>query len=188
VEGRFLEADSTAALRAQAGEAHAAGATAVFVRAGSLGDPVVLAAGIADAAPGLQVGVCIALADDGRHPAMLARELTSLDLVCAGRSVLCFAPPFTADLPEAVRLCRALWGDGAVSSEGPAFPAQAPASRARPATAGSPRVALDLTALDPSGRAAGGTSGLAEFEELVALADIVLRPTETPGVCEMEPA
>jgi alkanesulfonate monooxygenase SsuD/methylene tetrahydromethanopterin reductase-like flavin-dependent oxidoreductase (luciferase family) len=184
-----LEAESTAALQAQARAAQATGAAAVFVARGSLGDPVVLAAGIADAAPELEVGVRIALADDGRHPAMLARDLTSLDLVCAGRSVVCFVPPFTEDLPEAIRLCRALWGQGAVSSEGPAFPAQAPVNRARPATASTPRVALDLTAPDaPSPADAGGPSRLVGFDELVELVDIVLRPTGMPDVCQMEPA
>ena len=117
----------------------------MFVDETPLGDPIVLAAGLSPAVPDLLLGVRLTLAADGRHPALLARELTSLDLVCGGRSVLCFTPPFDDRLAEAVDLCRALWRDGEATSEGPHFPVAHVVNRPRPAGAGSPRLALDLT-------------------------------------------
>ena len=79
---------------------------------------------------------------------MLARDLTCLDLVCGGRSVVCFTPPFTEQLAEAAHLCRALWQAGEVVDNGPHYPMRAPANRARPAGERSPLIAFDLTAGD----------------------------------------
>jgi alkanesulfonate monooxygenase SsuD/methylene tetrahydromethanopterin reductase-like flavin-dependent oxidoreductase (luciferase family) len=173
VEGRFLQADEVAGLREEAGTAEAHGATAVFLSAGPLGDPIVLAAGLAPEVPDMLLGARINLSTEERHPAMLARDMTSLDLVCGGRSVLCFAPPFTDQLVEAIALCRALWKAGGLATDGPFFPVQAAANRTRPAGEGSPLVALDLT----------------EGDELpVALAgavDLVLRPTADDAVCRL---
>jgi alkanesulfonate monooxygenase SsuD/methylene tetrahydromethanopterin reductase-like flavin-dependent oxidoreductase (luciferase family) len=174
VDARFLQAGDLAGLRAEATRAEAQGAAAVFLREGPLGDPIVLAAGLGPVVPRLLLGVRISLTPAGRHPALLARDATSLDLVCGGRSVLCFAPPFTDDLPEAIALCRALWRAGEVVSEGPCFPVHAAANRARPVTAGSPLVALDLTADE-----------LPAF--LAGTADLLLRPSGGPAaVCRLE--
>jgi alkanesulfonate monooxygenase SsuD/methylene tetrahydromethanopterin reductase-like flavin-dependent oxidoreductase (luciferase family) len=106
---------------------------------------------------------------------MLARDLTSLDLVCGGRSVLCVVPPFTEALAEAVFLCRALWRAGRVASNGPHFPVRAPASRLRPAGERSPLIALDLTAGH-------------ELPGFVAdAADLVVLPTPAaPEACRLE--
>lgn len=176
VNARFLEAGDLAGLRAEATRAAAEGAAAVFLRESPLGDPIVLAAGLGPVVPRLLLGARITLTPAGRHPAMLARDATSLDLVCGGRSVLCFAPPFTGDLPEAIALCRALWREGEVVSEGPRFPVHAAANRARPAAAGSPLVALDLTA----------AGELPPF--LAGAADLLLRPGNGPAaVCRLEP-
>ena len=98
---------------------------------------------------------------------MLARELTSLDLVCGGRSILCFAPPFAEPLAEAITLCRALWREGEVASDGPQFPVRARRNRARPAGEHSPLIALDLTGGDEAGSLGGPV-------------DLVLRPTADP--------
>jgi hypothetical protein len=174
VEGRFIQAGDAPGLRAEAARAEAQGAAAVFVGPGPLGDPVVLAAGLAALVPGLLLGARIGLSTDGRHPAMLARDITSLDLVSRGRSVLCFAPPFTNELAEAISLCRAMWRAGAVVSEGPSFPVQVGPNRARPAGRGSPRVALDLTAGDEPP------------DDVVGTADLLLRPTGTPALCRLE--
>jgi alkanesulfonate monooxygenase SsuD/methylene tetrahydromethanopterin reductase-like flavin-dependent oxidoreductase (luciferase family) len=112
---------------------------------------------------------------DGRHPALLARDLTSLDLVCGGRSILCFAPPFAAPLAEAVFLCRALWNSGEAVHDGPCFPVRAAANRARPAGEGSPLIALDLSAGDEVPSFLAGT------------ADLLLRPDpENPVACSLE--
>jgi alkanesulfonate monooxygenase SsuD/methylene tetrahydromethanopterin reductase-like flavin-dependent oxidoreductase (luciferase family) len=176
VEGRFLQADDVAGLREEAVRADAQGAAAVFVSAGPLGDPIVLAAGLHDTVPEMLLGARITLsAAEERHPAMLARDMASLDLVCGGRSVLCFSPPFTDELAEAISLCRALWGAGELATDGPAFPVRAAANRTRPAGEGSPLVALDLTGGDelPTALAAGAV-------------DLVLRPTADSAVCRLE--
>jgi alkanesulfonate monooxygenase SsuD/methylene tetrahydromethanopterin reductase-like flavin-dependent oxidoreductase (luciferase family) len=175
VEGRFLQAVDVAALRRQATQAAAEGAAAVFLRRGPQGDPIVLAAGLGPVLPDVLLGVRIELGPAERHPAMLARDLTSLDLACGGRSVLCFAPPFTEPLAEAVLLCRALWRAGEVVSDGPCFPVQAAASRTRPAGDHSPLIAFDLT----------GGDELPAF--LAAAGDLVLRPlTGQPDACGLE--
>ncbi len=174
VEGHFLQADTVRELREQAFNAMAAGAAGVFVSQGALGDPVVVAAGLSTSVPETLLGVRVELAEDGRHPAMLARDLTSLDLVSGGRSVLCFEPPFTDELAEAIALCRSLWHEGVVASEGPRFPAHAPAPRAKPRSGASPLVALDLTSGDPVPPSLRG------------LVDLLLHPTPNPRVCKME--
>jgi len=176
VEGRFLQAEDAAHLREEAARAEAGGCDAVFVGEGPLGDPVVLAAGLSPAVPRVLLGVRLALAGDSRHPAVLARDLTALDLVCGGRSVLCFVPPFDDALMEAVALCRALWREGEATSDGPCFPVHAAVNRPRPAGETSPLVALDLT---------GGEEPVAP---LGAAADLLLRPTDDPAVCRLVPA
>jgi alkanesulfonate monooxygenase SsuD/methylene tetrahydromethanopterin reductase-like flavin-dependent oxidoreductase (luciferase family) len=175
VEGRFLQAADVAGLCQQATQAAAKGAAAVFLRSGPLGDPIVLAAGLGPVVPDVLLGARIELGPQERHPALLARDLTSLDLACGGRSVLCFAPPFTEELGEAALLCRALWRAGRVVSDGPHFPVQASANRARPAGEDGPLIAFDLTAGD-------------ELPAFVAGAgDLVLRPVSgTPAACRLE--
>ena len=175
MEGRFLQARDTAGLRAEAARAGAEGAAAVFLGQSVLGDPIVLAAGLAQGVPRVLLGARVELGPTERHPAMLARDMTCLDLVCGGRSVLCFAPPFSEPLAEAISLCRTLWLSGGAVRGGPHFPVRAAANRARPAGPQSPLIALDLTA--------GGA--LPEF--LVGAADLLLRPTtESPGACRLE--
>ncbi len=174
MDGRFLQADDVAALRAQAVSAREAGAGALFVGEGPLGDPIVLAAGLSPVVPDLLLGARLALVPEGRHPALLARELTSLDLVCGGRSVLCFTPPFDDRLAEAIALCRAMWRDGEAVSEGPHFPVEHAVNRPRPAGAGSPLIALDLTRGDVLPDLLAGT------------ADLLLHPTDDAAVCRVE--
>lgn len=170
MEARFLRAADLAGLYAEATQAEAQGAAAVFlIDGGPLGDPFVVAAGLAPVFPSVLLGVRTSLTPAGRHPAMLAREVTSLDLVCDGRSVLCFGPPFTEALPEAIALCRAMWRAGEVVSDGPCFPVRASASRPRPVGVGSPRIALDLTAGDEVPAS------------LATVADLLLRPLAGPA-------
>jgi alkanesulfonate monooxygenase SsuD/methylene tetrahydromethanopterin reductase-like flavin-dependent oxidoreductase (luciferase family) len=148
------------------------GADAVFIDAGPLGDPFVLAAALAPLVPGILLGVRLSLSADGRHPAMLAREVTCLEHVNGGRTVVCFLPPFTPELSEAVALCRAMWREGAAVSLGPAFPVEGAVNRPGPPIAGSPLVALDLTS-----EATGAPA---------ALAELLLHPTASPDVCRLE--
>jgi alkanesulfonate monooxygenase SsuD/methylene tetrahydromethanopterin reductase-like flavin-dependent oxidoreductase (luciferase family) len=151
VEGRFLDQLEVAALRAAVTRAGSDGIDAVFLTDSAVGDAIVLAAGVATAAaPGVLLGVRISLGDQPhRHPTVLAREMTTLDQVCAGRSVLAFAPPFSDATGEAITLCREMWRTGIATSEGPHYPVAGAINRPLPARPGGPPIALDLSAGPP---------------------------------------
>lgn len=174
MDGRFLQANDAGALRAEAARAEAEGAAAVFVRAGELGDPIVLAAGLAPDVPRLLLGARIQLDQRERHPAMLARDITSLDLICGGRSVLCFAPPFVDSLEEAIAVCRALWRSGETVTDGPRYPVRAAPNRSRPLGETGPLIALDLT------------DGEDVPTSLAQAADLLLRPADAATACIVE--
>jgi alkanesulfonate monooxygenase SsuD/methylene tetrahydromethanopterin reductase-like flavin-dependent oxidoreductase (luciferase family) len=157
-----LQAEDLASLRAEAVRAKEAGAVAVMIGPGPLGDPFVLLAGLIDAVPGLTLAARVVLGEDGRHPTLLAREATSLDLVDGGRTLLCFGPPFEEGLDEAIGICRAMWREGTATSEGPVYPVAGALNRPGPAGDGSPLIALDLTG--PGARdEAGGWAALADM-------------------------
>jgi alkanesulfonate monooxygenase SsuD/methylene tetrahydromethanopterin reductase-like flavin-dependent oxidoreductase (luciferase family) len=170
-----------AALRAEAVRAQQEGIGAVLVGPGPLGDPFVLLAGLSDAVPGVTLVARVVLGEDGRHPSLLAREATSLDLVDGGRTVLCLGPPFGAGLDEAIGICRAMWREGTATSDGPVYPVAGAVNRPAPVGEGSPLLALDLTG--PGARDEAGGSA--------ALADMVVVRDETGdggGVWRLEPA
>jgi alkanesulfonate monooxygenase SsuD/methylene tetrahydromethanopterin reductase-like flavin-dependent oxidoreductase (luciferase family) len=157
-----LQAENLVALRAEAVRAEEEGFEAVLMGPGPLGDPFVLLAGLCDAVPGLTLAARVVLGEDGRHPTLLAREATSLDLVDGGRTVLCFAPPFGKGLDEAIGICRAMWQEGTATNEGPVYPVADALNRPGPAAEGSPLLALDLTG--PGARdEAGGSAALADM-------------------------
>jgi alkanesulfonate monooxygenase SsuD/methylene tetrahydromethanopterin reductase-like flavin-dependent oxidoreductase (luciferase family) len=176
VEGRFLQADDVAGLREAALRAEAEGAAGIFVSDSALGDPFVLAAALSVSVPRVLLGTRVASPPQGRHPTLLAREATSLDLVCGGRAVLCLAPPFVDVLGEAFLLCRAMTRDGTASSEGPAFPVPGAVNRPRPTLGGGPLLALDLTA-PGDGSVPSGLDGVVDY---------LLLPTGDPTICRME--
>jgi alkanesulfonate monooxygenase SsuD/methylene tetrahydromethanopterin reductase-like flavin-dependent oxidoreductase (luciferase family) len=181
VDGRFLQADDVDALRAAAVRAESEGAGAVFLGPGPLGDPFVLAAGLSSAVTRPLLGVRVRLSTAERHPALLAREATSLDHVCGGRTVLCFLPPFAEALGEAIALCRKLWRDGVAEHGGVAYVVEGAVNRPRPPTDKSPLVALDATgSMGQTGGAAALPSGL------VDAADLLLLPTDEPDRCLVE--
>ena len=173
MHARFLQADDVAGLREQAEWAEANGAGAVVIGEGPLGDPVVLAAGLSSSVHRALLGVRTSLTS-GRHPAVVAREMTTLDLVCGGRSVLCAAPPFGRPeaLREAIELCRALWRQG-VADGGEHFPVERAVNRPRSFTDASPMVALELA---PTGELP---------EALVGVADLLLHPSPERSVWRM---
>jgi len=159
---RFLQANDLASLRAEALRAKEEGVEAVMVGQGPLGDPFVLLAGLNDDVLGLTLAARVVLGEDGRHPTLLAREATSLDLVDGGRTLLCFGPPFGKGLDEAIGICRAMWREGTATSEGPEYPVADALNRPAPAGEGSPLIALDLTG--PGARdEAGGRAALVDM-------------------------
>ena len=168
---RFLQAEDLQALRAEALRAKGDGVEAVMIGPGPLGDPFVLLAGLIDTVPGLTLVARVVLGEDGRHPTLLAREATSLDLVDGGRTVLCFAPPFGEGLDEAIDICRAMWREGVATSDGPVYPVADALNRPAPAGEGSPLVALDLT----------GSGARDEAGSYAALADMVVVVREEAG-------
>lgn len=184
VEGRYLAAPDVLALREAAIRAEGEGAGAVFLSDGPLGDAIVLAAGLSTVTSRLLLGVPAGFGTGThRHPSVLARELTTLDLLSGGRAVLCFSAPFTDEVAEAMTLCRDMWRNGTAFSSGPHYPVPGAVNRPLPASGRSPQLALDLTggAKSESGPEAAGDPG-----PLHQLADLVLRPTAEPGVCRIE--
>jgi alkanesulfonate monooxygenase SsuD/methylene tetrahydromethanopterin reductase-like flavin-dependent oxidoreductase (luciferase family) len=159
-----------AALEAAAADAVAEGVDAVFVTTGPLGDAVTLAAGLSASTPNLLLGIRTNLGSEPhRHPTMLARELTTLDLICDGRALLAFSPPFTDGVVEAIALCRAMWRQGISASEGPHYPVAGAINRPRPRQPDGPRIAVDLT------------DGTLADPALLRAADLVLVPYAVEG-------
>jgi alkanesulfonate monooxygenase SsuD/methylene tetrahydromethanopterin reductase-like flavin-dependent oxidoreductase (luciferase family) len=182
VDGWFLTSDDVVGTRERVTTAEAAGVGALIVREGPDCDPLVLAGALASIVSEGLLGVCVGLdegvgADPGerRHPAVLARDMTTLDLLCNGRSLLCFTPPFGPAHLEAVALCRAMWQAGTAQSAGPLYPVPDALNRPKPAGQDSPALALDLT-----GGEVDLPLGLAE------VVDYLLRPGGDPSVCVME--
>ena len=145
-----------AGLRAEAARAQREGVAALLLGPGPLGDPFVLLAALSAAVPDVLLGVQVVLGGpegEERHPALLAREATGLDLVDGGRTVLCFGPPFGKGLAEAIEVCRAMWREGTAVSEGPVYPVPGALNRPMPASAQSP---LDRGGLEGARRPGGG--------------------------------
>ena len=159
-------------------------------RAGEVAaDALTLAGGLADVAAPLTIGV---MADvvGARHPAVLARDVTCLDVVSAGRSsVLLYdsapsgpgvGPAAVADrfgrLGEAAAICRSLLTSGGPRPAGRFFRLGEVDDRPRPIQAGGPRVVVDLGHLaDPEGELAWGTGNVPEgLTECLRSADAVV--------------
>jgi alkanesulfonate monooxygenase SsuD/methylene tetrahydromethanopterin reductase-like flavin-dependent oxidoreductase (luciferase family) len=183
VDGRILEADDVPGLRVDAIRAEQEGMNAVLLGRGPLGDPFVLLAGLSAVVPGLWLGARVTLCEgtegkEERHPALLAREATSLDLACGGRTILCFGPPFGEGLEEAISLCRAMWREGTATSEGPVYPVPGAVNRPRPAGDASPLIAVDLR----------GSGARDEAGGAAASADLVVLSADgrDDAVCRLE--
>jgi alkanesulfonate monooxygenase SsuD/methylene tetrahydromethanopterin reductase-like flavin-dependent oxidoreductase (luciferase family) len=183
VKGRFVPEGTGGGTRLydSAERAAAEWVDAVIVRPGDLGDPIVLAAGLVDTVPRGLLGAALCIDDEGRHPSVLARDMTALDHVCAGRAVLCLMPPFDDGTVEAVAILRALWRDGVADSPGPRYPVPGAVNRPLPPSPGGPLLALDLTA--------GPSDGSdAVLDAVTSLVDLLVLGTGDPadGQCRLE--
>jgi alkanesulfonate monooxygenase SsuD/methylene tetrahydromethanopterin reductase-like flavin-dependent oxidoreductase (luciferase family) len=157
------------ALRTTATTADAGNLDALFIGDGVLGEAVTLAAAVAACTTRILIGVRSELEGHAhRHPTVLARDMTTLDLLSHGRAVLAFGAPFSQDTTEAAALCRDMWRNGVAASEGPTYPVAGAINRPAPYSSHSPKIALDLT------------TGHEPNPELLALADIVLVPDHQP--------
>jgi alkanesulfonate monooxygenase SsuD/methylene tetrahydromethanopterin reductase-like flavin-dependent oxidoreductase (luciferase family) len=169
VEGLFLDEPALPALRAAAVRSDGAGVDAVFLADGPLGDAVVLAAALGEWTTRVLLSVRVSLGPrPHRHPTVLAREMTTLDIVVGARSVLAFTVPFTEAVSEAIVLCKEMWSAGVAAGEGPHYPVAGAINRPWPRRPGGPPIALDLTS--------GGLPAAA----LVDLCDLVLVPADRP--------
>lgn len=141
------------------GVAGSAGAQGVWLSGGPVDgsgewcDPVVLAAAAVPLAPRSVLGV-VSVVPAGRHPAVLARDLTALDVVSKGRAavLVCYAagdagepaavgtePRSTSQLvTEAAAVCRAVLSDENPVFEGRYFHVAGAVNRPRPVRAGGP--------------------------------------------------
>ena len=120
-------------------------------------EAVTLAAGASVADGRIGLGVRVALAD-GRHPAVVARELTALDLISGGRAVLALRTgrpaadaPGPAGLNEAVTICHGLFDGGPVVLAGSRYSVTAAVNRPGPRQAGGPPMVVELDDGQPAG-------------------------------------
>jgi alkanesulfonate monooxygenase SsuD/methylene tetrahydromethanopterin reductase-like flavin-dependent oxidoreductase (luciferase family) len=182
VEGLFLNDLDVDALQARAEQARNDGVDVVFLADSPLGDAIVLAAGLAAglAAAGpseLLFGVRISLGPQPhRHPTILGREMTTLDHVSGGRSILAFTSPFTPAVGEAITLCRDMWRKGIAVSDGPHFPVVGAINRPLPKSPGGPPIALDLT------------DGAVAEPALLGACDLVLLPAGAASPDSLPPS
>jgi hypothetical protein len=153
--------------------AEAAGYGSVWLRGqspGALGiDPVPVVGALVERTGSLGLGVACA-GGDGRHPAILARDLTTLDVLSGGRAALCLGgsatgPDATARLSESAQICRLLFSqdDTAVTFHGAHFSVQFAVNRPPPEQADGPPLLVDL----PAGVDAGFDAVLPVVDGLV---------------------
>jgi alkanesulfonate monooxygenase SsuD/methylene tetrahydromethanopterin reductase-like flavin-dependent oxidoreductase (luciferase family) len=174
VEGRFLHARSVADLRQAALRAVEDGKGAIFVVDGPLGEATELAAALSVWVADVEIGVAATLGPaPHRHPALLAREMTTLDLLSRGRTMLAFRAPFDDATAEGVALCRTMWREGTAASEGPHYPVAGAINRPGPHRGGGPPIALDLT---DGSEAPPGLVDLVDFVLVPSRGDFTLQP------------
>jgi hypothetical protein len=135
VEGRFLNESSVAGLRSAVTSAIDDGISAVFIGDGPLGDAVALAAAIGTWSTEILIGVRLGYGAPHRAATLVAREMSTLDQIAGGRTLVVLAAPFSDDLPDVVALWRAMWIDGQSDI----------VNRPLPRRHGGPPIALDLT-------------------------------------------
>jgi alkanesulfonate monooxygenase SsuD/methylene tetrahydromethanopterin reductase-like flavin-dependent oxidoreductase (luciferase family) len=177
VEGRFLNQSDLTALQAAATQSDQEGTFAVMVPDDSpLGEAVTLAAALSTATERTLLGVLANLEGPAhRHPTVLARDMTTLDLLSQGRALLIFAGPFTDATTEAATLCRDMWRNGVAASEGPHYPVAGAINRPAPFSAATPKIALDTT------------QGHTPPPDLLELADFLLLDRQADG-CQIADA
>lgn len=174
MEARFLDETTVDALKIAASRAAAEGMSAVFLTTGPLGDAITLAGALSATTPTIRLGIRTDLSTEPhRHPTVLGRDMTALDLVSGGRALLAFAPPFGDAVAEAIDLCRAMWRQGIAASEGPLYPVAGAINRPRPRQEGGPPIALDLT------------DGTRATTALMDAADILLVPVTATSPLEL---
>jgi len=141
--------------------AEAAGIGAVWLPEGPPGcfDPVPLLGSLAMTTSTLGLGL-LARPSHGRHPSILVRDVTALDLLSGGRAILGLLEEGTGPLDverlaEAASLTRRLLSEEEVTESGRFYEVAELTTRPRPARAGGPKVAAGFAARLPPGAPSG---------------------------------
>ena len=150
-------------------------------------DALALAGAVAASTSAVAVGAVAALSSTARHPSVLARGLTALDLVSGGRAAallepgpeLAASPVVWEHLVEAVAVCHTLFSQEVSTYPGRHYAVLEAANRPLPRRSGGPLLVVRL----PSS-ADGAGSGLAGLVESGALAGLLVEG----GVDEVERA
>ncbi len=128
-------ADRVAAWRSIAITAERHGAGAVWIADGGC-DPCTLAGGLVPVTDHVVLGVVCEL-DGGRHPAVLARDVTALDVTSAGRAGV-LVDGTASELDEAVTICRALFAGQSLQFAGQHYDVDGAVNRPAPIRPGGP--------------------------------------------------
>ncbi|MGH9082665.1 MAG: LLM class flavin-dependent oxidoreductase [Acidimicrobiales bacterium] len=130
-------------------------------------DPCTLAGGLIEIVPRGLLGVVSAVGS-GRHPAVLARDVTALDVVSGGRAAVLLRPTGPAPdggasggeadqrVAEAVAVCRAVMTEESPLFEGRHYHVAGAVNRPGPVRPGGPPLVVDLSFSVPVAAAAAG--------------------------------
>ncbi|HEY1733479.1 MAG TPA: LLM class flavin-dependent oxidoreductase [Acidimicrobiales bacterium] len=174
------DADRVVAWRsiALAAERHGAGAVWIADRGC---DPCTLAGGLVPATDHVVLGVVCELTG-GRHPAVLARDVTALDVTSGGRAGV-LVDGTASELEEAVTICRALFAGRSLQFAGQHYDVDGAVNRPAPIRPGGPVLLMQSSTTAPN--VAAGTiaelSATAKDEQsaLAAVGSVVTgRPDE----------
>ena len=153
-------ADGTDRWAEAAAAAEEAGFGSVWVT-GSAVDACTVAGGLVARTTSLTLGVESGVGGDDRNPAVLARDVTALDVVSAGRAaVLLRSEEGWERLTEAYQVCRRLFTEEAPSYQGRFFHLVEAANRPRPVRSGGPTLVVQgPPSSTPAAMAAGALEG-----------------------------
>lgn len=125
--------------RAAAVASEDAGAGAVWVAPGAA-DPCTVAGSLVPATTSVLLGVESGLGATDRAPSVLARDVTTLDVLSGGRAAMLLASDDIGLLAEAVAVCRLLFTEDAPWFEGRHFALAGAANRPPPVRPGGPPI------------------------------------------------
>lgn len=164
-----------------------AGAGVVWFRgaigAGASCDACTIAAAAIDRVLGVHLGV-VSPVPLGRHPAVLAREVTALDVVSQGRAAVLLQwastgrpsglVEATEQLAEAVAVCGAVLRDESPLFEGRHYHVAGAVNRPRPVQSGGPPVCFDGPAGPAALVAARDPAGIGALRLILGVASAVV--------------
>jgi hypothetical protein len=148
------DADRVAAWRSMAVTAEQHGAGAVWIADGGC-DPCTLAGGLVPATDHAILGVVCELAG-GRHPAVLARDVTALDVTSGGRAGV-LLDGTASEIEEAVTICRALFAGRSLQFTGQHYDVDGAVNRPVPIRPGGPVLLMQPSTTAPSAASPPGT-------------------------------